>query len=191
MAKALVFHPANPRVPSEILSILKSYLTKTLAGRMMMTCFLGIFDPRTGSLTASNAGHNDPCLVQGEKVEEVKIRNIPLGIMHRRPYQDHSLVLSGDQVLVFFTDGLIEALDEKGKMIGYERFSQHLPGLIGPDAAGTEKRIREWFREIAEDGPLADDITIMVLQKHRSSQISPEFLKGGPPSMKPQLPVEA
>lgn len=50
-------------------------------------------------------------------------------------------------------------------MIGYERFRKALPGLGRNTAKETEDAVRHWFRSIAAPGPLADDITLVILQK--------------------------
>lgn len=164
MAKALAFHPSNPGSPSAILHILNDCLLKHLQRKRFMTCFLGIFDPKSGQFQVSNAGHNYPFLVGGGKADELKILSSFLGAKPRKPYEERLISMNGMEALCLYTDGLIEALDRQGNQIGYQRFQEALPGLLRPSASETEKAVRGWFQDVAAPGPLADDITIVILQ---------------------------
>jgi len=167
MAKALTFHPANPAKPSQILQILSACLRQTLHQKRLMSCFLAVFDPRLAVLLASNAGHNFPFLVKNQGVEEISIVNSMLGVKTRKPYEDRAIPFADVEALILYTDGIIEALDSSGNQIGYSRFQAALPGLLRSTARETEAAFRRWFATLAEPGPLADDATIVILQKTR------------------------
>ncbi len=167
MAKALAFHPENPDKPSQILDLMNQCLIRTLQRKRLMSCFLAIFDPKSGILVASNAGQNYPFLIKSGVAEELKINYGLLGVKQKTPFGDHVFSLSDDDVLCLYTDGLIESLTPAGEMIGYGGFRKDLPGLIGKTARATETSIREWHKRLSPF-PLSDDLTIVILQRNNS-----------------------
>ena len=173
MAKALAFHNANKGSPSAILEEIDLCMQKTLVTRRFMTCFLAVFDPRTGLFISSNAGHNYPYLIGKNDSTEIKGCNSVLGVKKRQPLQDQSRVLENTDAVVFYTDGLVEALDREGNQIGYEKFRKIFPRLLKPDSKSSVASLREQFNLFAAPGPLADDVTILVLQRSTDMPVSP------------------
>lgn len=164
MAKALVAHPNNVFEPENILSILNRVFEKILKRKKMMTCIIAVLDSRTRHLILSNAGQNFPYLIKGNVVSQIDMPNVPLGISSRTRFTSRELVLETDQWLLFYTDGLVEALGLNGEQLGYEIFETALPGLRHGTPMETERAIREWHRRVVREGPQEDDITVVVVQ---------------------------
>lgn len=175
MAKALVAHPANEFDPGQILTMMQGVFAETLNRKKMMTCFFAVFETDTGRLTAANAGQNYPYIVRGsaltgqsgKRCETIELCGNPLGVKIRRPITPQEFFLGPEDWLLLYTDGFVEALDRKGAPIGYERVEAALPEIGGNDARETEGKLRLWFERLAEPGPLADDISLVVLQRAR------------------------
>ncbi|MBI3037872.1 SpoIIE family protein phosphatase [bacterium] len=165
MAKALIAHPANEFNPSKIFNMIDKIFSETLKRRKMMTCFFGIIDIIEGKFLASNAGHNYPFILSGEKAEHISFPGFPLGVNSRRKYQVSEINLNENDCMIFYTDGFIEAFDRNGVSIGYPKVKNALPALLKNSAFETENALREWHRSIARPGPLDDDITLVVVQK--------------------------
>lgn len=70
-----------------------------------------------------------------------------------------------NEVVLLYTDGLIEAFDREGETIGYDRLLDVLPSLIKGSARETENAIRAWHASLTRAGPPDDDISLLVLQK--------------------------
>jgi serine phosphatase RsbU (regulator of sigma subunit)/HAMP domain-containing protein len=169
MAKALVFHPANPAPPHEMLALLNHCLLTVLKIKRKMSCFLGLFDPRTGELLAASAGHCYPVVVDTgvdhpRRAQEWKIRGFPLGTKPGQPYEAYSRVLRPTEVVVLYTDGLTDALDVPGGQAGYERLVAALPSLVAATPRHTEQAIVAWQKGLTPPGPRPDDITLLILQ---------------------------
>jgi serine phosphatase RsbU (regulator of sigma subunit) len=67
---------------------------------MFVTCFYGVLDPKSGSFTYANAGHDLPYLWNGGDAEELRAREMPLGLMPGMGYEENEIVLDvGESVL--------------------------------------------------------------------------------------------
>src|SRR5829696_5933024 len=67
--------------PGEVLERVNETLTVRIPANMFVTCFYAILDPKRGSLTYANAGHDLPYLHRNGGVEELRARGMPLGLM--------------------------------------------------------------------------------------------------------------
>jgi hypothetical protein len=85
---------------------------QSLQGRRFTTAFLAELEPATGELTYVNAGHNWPVLRRASgSIERLEAGGLPLGISAALPYQSGSVMLASGDLLLIFTDGLVEAED--------------------------------------------------------------------------------
>ncbi|WP_441000901.1 SpoIIE family protein phosphatase [Fodinibius sp. SL11] len=132
-----------------------------------ITFFWGIFNPKNHQFQFVNAGHNPPILLRSDnnKVEELSEGGLILGAMSTMtPYQEQTITLSKQDVLVFYTDGVTEAKNEDGtEEYGEERLfkcikkhrelsSQEIQNAIIKDVKSFSKDIQH------------DDVTIIVIK---------------------------
>ncbi len=165
MAKAIVAHMSESEIdPARVLAALNTVILRNLKRSRMMSCFFAIIDPATGKMSWCNAGHNYPYVVRDQGIETLEMRNYPLGMSARPKFANAETALRPGDVVLFYTDGLIEALGRNGEQIGYERLLADLPGMRRATPVDTEAAIREWHRQLAQPGPQADDITVVVVQ---------------------------
>lgn len=168
MAKALIAHPATRIEPSVVLGTLQTVFLQVLKRKKMMTCCFGILDPHQGRVVIANAGQNFPFHLKPDgQVYELEMPGKPLGVRNTRGFECHVHTLEVNDVLILYTDGLIEAMDKQGQSLGYETTKQALPDLVGATAQETETRIRDWHDSVVSDGPQADDISLIIVQRTR------------------------
>ena len=87
---------------------------------MFVTCFYAILDPKSGTLSYANAGHDLPYLRRrGGEAEELRARGMPLGLMPGMGYEEKEIVLEAREAALFYSDGLVEAHDPEGEMFGF------------------------------------------------------------------------
>jgi len=165
MAKAIIGHPASSGKPIEILASLNGILFTILKRKKMMSCCLSIFDTQTGILTMANAGQSFPILLGKGSPRFLELKGYPLGSTKNWKAATAAFGMNENDVVLFYTDGLIEANDTSGQQIGYERFIQQLPSLIVDSAAATENAIRRWHKLLTREVPPDDDISLIVLQR--------------------------
>lgn len=151
--------------PEAILRRLDSVVRGRSRGRenrFFVTATLGILDVQDGTLDLTNAGHPPTYLLRRGEVEEILLPGSPLGGLGTS-YGRRTVALEPGDIVVWLSDGLIEATGPAGEPFGYDRV---LAALAGPHATAAEVRdrlLREVARHAAGEPP-ADDRTVVVLR---------------------------
>jgi serine phosphatase RsbU (regulator of sigma subunit) len=149
--------------PGEVLSRVNETLLARIAPNMFVTCFYAIVDPKSGSLTYANAGHDLPYLHRDGAAEEVRATGMPLGLMPGMEYKEKQTILEAGEAALLYSDGLVEAHDPKGEMFGFPR----LRALVAEHA--EERPLGEFLMEelysfVGEGWEQEDDITLLTLR---------------------------
>jgi serine phosphatase RsbU (regulator of sigma subunit) len=135
---------------------------------MFVTCFYAILDPRSGSLSYANAGHDLPYLRRrGGDCEELRATGMPLGLMPGMSYEEKETILEAGEAALLYSDGLVEAHDHKGKMLGFPR----LRGLVaehGENRSLGDFLLKELYTFTGEGWEQEDDITLLTLERSAS-----------------------
>ena len=90
---------------------------------------------------------------------------IALGVMPDFEFDQDSITLLPGDTLVFYTDGVTEAMNEEGEEYGMERLCEILvtaPSIHAQDISDT---IFDSIREFAGEAPQSDDITCLTLHR--------------------------
>ncbi len=137
----------------------------SLDGRRFTTAVLAEYEPATRQLVYVNAGHNPPILRRtGGALETLETGGLPLGIDMGAVYEIAALELKSGDALIFYTDGVIEAFNEKGEEFGTPRWLDAIRTL--PDWGSAEslqflmKRVDEFVGQTRQ----SDDITCLVFR---------------------------
>ena len=139
---------------------------QSLQGRRFTTAFLAEWEPDTGLLTYVNAGHNWPVLLHDSgAVERLEEGGLPLGIHSATPYRSGTASLGIGDLLVIFTDGLVEAEDEQTQEYGEERMLPSVQSVRGATAAEALRRIMSAVDQFVGLTRQHDDITCLVLRR--------------------------
>ena len=85
------------------------------------TLFYGVLDTRQRILTFVNAGHNYPLLVRRERIIPLSTGGAPLGLFPGTTYREEALQLLPEDLLVLYTDGYVEAMDQDGAFFDEDR----------------------------------------------------------------------
>ncbi|MDV2481495.1 SpoIIE family protein phosphatase [Methanoculleus sp. Wushi-C6] len=133
---------------------------------MFVTLFYGILDTRKGTFTYVNAGHNPPLLFRAgsSEAELLQGKGIALGIFDDIELELVELRLNPGDTVVFYTDGVNEATNERDEEYGMERLKAFIPGLLDRQAREMIEAIVEDVTAFAGDRPQFDDITLVVLK---------------------------
>ncbi len=151
-----------------LLELLHAAVRRTGGDEFHMTCFATLFDMNQKTITFANAGHVVPYVLRqsnGEsKLDVLVARGNPLGASEDPEYVAHTCDVETGDVLVWYTDGIVECTNTAGHPYGDRRFQRALRRLIGEDSDVDELRdilLREAL--VFHDGnPAADDITLVV-----------------------------
>jgi serine phosphatase RsbU (regulator of sigma subunit) len=149
--------------PSEMLHRVNEALFPNIPANMFVTCFYAVLDPKSGSLTYANAGHDLPYLHRNGEAEELRARGMPLGLMPGMGYEEKQTILEAGEAALLYSDGLVEAHDPEGKMFGFP----HLRALIaehGEARSLGDLLLEELYAFVGEDWEQEDDITLLTLR---------------------------
>jgi sigma-B regulation protein RsbU (phosphoserine phosphatase) len=138
---------------------------QSLNGRRFTTAFLAELEPASGAMSYVNAGHNWPVLRRASgAVERLEAGGLPLGINAALPYQCGSTTLAKGDLLLIFTDGLVEAEDKDAREFGEERMLPVVHGLNGATSQEALKRLMSGVDAFVGLTRQHDDITCLVLR---------------------------
>jgi sigma-B regulation protein RsbU (phosphoserine phosphatase) len=153
------------------------------------TLLYGVLDPGTGSFTYSNAGHHYPLLFRGSRTVEcgrsraaesgreggdgnvcewLESTGLPCGIMEDALYDEERVELGVDDIALFYTDGVTEAMDSDEAMFGEERLRDTVLRSLQWDPANLVADIRRSLAMFVGDAPQHDDLTIMAIKMQKS-----------------------
>lgn len=131
--------------------------------RLYMTLALFAYDAARHAGVLTNAGHPAPYRVSGGRIERLPLPAFPIGLIEQKEYPSREFSFSPGDRIVFFTDGIPEAVDAAGEPFGYER----LEALLERDASRTADELLEAILTAVsahvKDSPLEDDRTLLLL----------------------------
>jgi serine phosphatase RsbU (regulator of sigma subunit) len=150
--------------PSEVLRRVNEALLTRIPANMFVTCFYAILDPKSGSLTYANAGHDIPYLYRNGDAEELRARGMPLGLMPGMGYEEGEAALREEHGVLFYSDGLVEAHDPKGEMFGFPRL-RALVAQHAEERSLGDFLLEELYSFVGEGWEQEDDITLLTLRR--------------------------
>jgi sigma-B regulation protein RsbU (phosphoserine phosphatase) len=135
-----------------------------------ITLFYGQYDARTSRLHYVNAGHNYPLLFRrlskNGAPRELLIGGVPLGIMAEppQPYEQGREIIRPGDVLVAYTDGIVEVGSAAGKEWGLDSLISLVQDQIDHSAKEIGDSIVAAVDKFGEGNALNDDMTLLVLK---------------------------
>jgi len=157
---------ATPCSLLELITGMNRYaLSNSQGGLRFTTAFLAEFNPATHTLQYINAGHNNPILRRNSgAIERLSVGGLPIGIQQDAAYAAAEVTLAPGDLMVIFTDGLVEAENQAGEAYGEDRlFSVLQAGASQAPEALLQRTIAE-VNAFVGTTPQHDDITCMVIK---------------------------
>ncbi|HEU4613539.1 MAG TPA: PP2C family protein-serine/threonine phosphatase, partial [Kofleriaceae bacterium] len=153
-----------------LLEIMNHAIFESAQRRFVMTCFASIIDTKARTITYANAGHNFPYLFRpGEGKGEfgsLMIRGNRLGDDRNSKYEAKTTELAIGDVLVWYTDGIVECENEMGEEYGEKRFRASVRKAAALDAGEMRDAIIADAGAFFGEAIRKDDITMVVGRIH-------------------------
>jgi sigma-B regulation protein RsbU (phosphoserine phosphatase) len=130
-----------------------------------VTMFSAIYDPNTSTLKYANSGHNPPFYLPCgfDKFEELETEGTLIGIMPDTKYSTAERVLNEGDLIVLYTDGIIEA-ERDEEFFGMEKLKELILRNRSCNVEEIQDKIISAVTEYTKGEFQSDDITLMVLR---------------------------
>lgn len=132
---------------------------------MFVTVLYSIYDPTSGTLTYACGGHDAPLMVRSDGRSELLslTGGIALGLAPGVEFSSNSVQLDPGDAVVFYTDGVTEAMNGDGEQFGVEGIRKLFAASPPENSEQATRSIFEAVRGFVGDTPQSDDITCLVL----------------------------
>ena len=154
------------RSPAQVLEAVNKQICANNREQMFVTVWFGILDTLTGKITAANAGHEYPAVMQGGGgFELLKDKHgLVIGAMEGLKYTEYELTLKPGSKLFLYTDGVPEATNAQNELFGKERMLNTLNEEPQASTDALLRRVREAVDDFVFDAERFDDMTMLCLQ---------------------------
>jgi sigma-B regulation protein RsbU (phosphoserine phosphatase) len=144
--------------PDEVLTKLNGMLVDDFPAGKFVTMVYAVLDPSTRTVAFANAGHLRPLLIDDSGARFVDVeRGLPLGL-GCGDYSECQINLSPGSRLVFYSDGITEAVNASEEEYGLERLATH---AVSPEASAVS--IVDDVRSFANGAGVRDDASVVFV----------------------------
>ena len=151
--------------PSEILGKTNEAICSSNQVDMFVTVWIGILEISTGKITAANAGHEYPALMQDGTFSLLRDKHgLVLGGMEGIIYTDYEIELYPGDKLFLYTDGIPEASDGDYNMFGTDGMLEALNKDVDATPRETLNNVQEAVESFVKGAEQFDDMTMLCLE---------------------------
>jgi len=161
--------------PAEGMARANRLIHADAAGGMFVTLFCARLEPGVGEVTYVNAGHNPPLLSRGAgdggSFTPLPPTGMALGVLADSTYEQGTVHLDPGDLILFYTDGVIDARNAQGESFGKERLERVLREHRQEDAPQVIAALELAVRAFAGGVAPFDDVTIMVAKRVQPGKV--------------------
>jgi serine phosphatase RsbU (regulator of sigma subunit) len=150
--------------PGVILRILNEALVTRVGANTFICCTIAVFDVEKSQLTLANAGGLDPVRLSDGVTEPVCVsgNRLPLGVVPDLDYSECEVTLSPGDLVVFVSDGIVEAKSPTGELFGFARVADGANRW--KTAADARQGLLNEVSSFMEARDQDDDITVIAVR---------------------------
>ncbi len=149
--------------PAEIAARLNAMLYDSTADSRYATLFFGLYDGAARRLRYSNAGHYPPLWLRGGRPRgRLATGGPPVGLLQEARYAEAELELEAGDLLVLYTDGIVEAPDAAGEEFGECRLQAALADHEGAPLETMVEAVLGALGAWTLETPRHDDVTLVL-----------------------------
>jgi serine phosphatase RsbU (regulator of sigma subunit) len=153
--------------PGEVFTAVSDQLTFRNEEGMFVTAVCGIINMYTGETELCDAGHHEPLInINSDSFYYTKLKkNMPLGILiGGKPYESTHFKLKAGEAIILYSDGLPEAANSAGKMLGSGAIVDELVSCSGKTATVLARRIWNFYGNYTHNARFNDDVSLFILK---------------------------
>lgn len=162
MREEILRYPAAAALLDQLNSSLQ---TRMQANHMNSALTIALFEPNTRRVELSNGGMIQPYLRTADGWESVAVSGYPVGAAQHTKYTSKTLMFAPNAMLVFISDGVIEAQNARREFFGFERLEALLARQpLDVSCHGLIETILSAVSDYRQGYEAQDDITVVVVK---------------------------
>jgi sigma-B regulation protein RsbU (phosphoserine phosphatase) len=133
---------------------------------MFVTLFFATLNRKDRSLVYANAGHNPPLLFRAasSSIMAMDVTGVALGMMADMEYEQRQISLESGDILLLYTDGIVEAMNGKEEFFGEKRLRSSLASATELSAQEILDSVLCDLGQFTKGAEQSDDITAIVIK---------------------------
>jgi sigma-B regulation protein RsbU (phosphoserine phosphatase) len=152
---------------SEIMNRANRRTKNDIKTGMFVALLYATLNPDQKTLTLCSAGQTQPVYLAAETGEARLLQTegdtFPLGILPDADYEDTKISLKPGDKVVFYTDGIVEAMNAKEELYGFERLLKVVEDAGSLPAEDLLTQVKKDVNTFVGEAPQHDDLTVIVL----------------------------
>ena len=156
---------SHPLSAAKMVGTLNRQLYATTSPEKYATFYFGLYNDQNHALTYTNAGHLAPMLLRGSEIQMLDSTGTVVGAFPIAVYEEKTVVLERGDVLLAYTDGIVEPENVYGEMFGEDRLKDLLFKYSKADSTELIARTMEAVVQWTGAGELQDDMTMVVVRR--------------------------
>ena len=164
LGQSLIRHATEP---AAFLGALNHELSRFVVEGSFATAFYGVVDTNTGEVAYTNAGQPHPLHFSAQQgtAAELSACGVPLGIDADETYDAADLTLQPGDLLLCFTDGIVEVDDRQGRMLGTTGLATLLTEALSAGPANLLDRLYRQVVATCGNVSLSDDVLLLSVAR--------------------------
>lgn len=150
--------------PAQMLELVNKTLQQRPIATRYVALIYAVYDPEHKQLTFANSGLPYPIHVHADREGFLDLAGIPLGLFPDSTYEERMLELETGDLIVFYTDGIVERRDSSGEELGLKRLAQVVREHREKNPEGIIESIEHELERYSSKSPAHDDQTIFVMK---------------------------
>ena len=160
------YHLFNALSANGTLNSLNSEMASSELGYRFITLSIAILDPSRHEIQLASAGHLPPIVRRGNDAQLIGHREsgLPLGVLAEQKYESLAIPLAPGDAIVFYTDGITEAMNSRFELFAKERARNVIEN--GPESVvELIPTLIQAVESFSENLPQRDDICVIALRR--------------------------
>jgi phosphoserine phosphatase RsbU/P len=150
--------------PGQMLELVnKTLFQRPIEGQYVAVTY-AVYDPKNKTIALSNSGLPYPLLVRAGQPSFVDVGGVPLGLFPDSQYEETSLQLQTGDVLVFYSDGVVEMRNDSGEEFGLKRLADTVRSSCEKSPEEIVKSVSATLAEFIGRVRPQDDRTMIVIR---------------------------
>jgi serine phosphatase RsbU (regulator of sigma subunit) len=163
LTRAVTLEKSTPQ--SVLQAVNSSMISIGRPSSEFVTMFYAELEHKSGRLLYSSAGHNPPILVQNGSIKQLELGGTPLALFEDTDYELHKVGLATSDIVVMYTDGVTEAMNDQWEQFGTERLEAVIKQHSKESSKELAEHILQAVRNFTSGAAQSDDITLLILRR--------------------------